>query len=72
MNNFVVTFYSNASNFSAESRYEAKSRLEKMLLDGYKKEARSVLEYQDNVTITVGISLYLIKNLVNLKNVLAL
>lgn len=67
-NNFVVTFSNSNTmqcNFSAENTYEVKGRLAKMLLNGYKKEARPVLEYKDNVTITVGISLYLIKNLVS-------
>ena len=48
----------------AESTFDAKVRLEKILLKNYTKEARPVRDVRDNVTITVGISLYLIRNMV--------
>lgn len=48
----------------AESRYKAELRLEEMLLKGYRNEIRPVLHHKDNVTITVGISLNNIKNMV--------
>ena len=48
---------------AAESTFDAKVRLEKILLKNYTKEARPVRNVRDNVTITVGISLYLIRNM---------
>ena len=49
---------------AAESTFDAKVRLEKILLKNYTREARPVRDVRDNVTITVGISLYLIRNMV--------
>ncbi|CAB4014495.1 neuronal acetylcholine receptor subunit alpha-10-like, partial [Paramuricea clavata] len=46
-----------------ESTFDAKVRLERMLLKDYTKEVRPVLDVRDNVTVTVGISLYLIRNM---------
>ncbi|XP_028411582.1 neuronal acetylcholine receptor subunit alpha-10-like [Dendronephthya gigantea] len=47
----------------AERTFDAKVRLAKMLLKDYSKEARPVLDVRDNVSVTVGISLYLIRNM---------
>jgi hypothetical protein len=55
---------SNVYLFLVESTFDAKVRLERMLLKDYTKEVRPVLDVRDNVTVTVGISLYLIRNMV--------
>ena len=55
---------SNVYLFLVESTFDAKVRLERMLLKDYTKEVRPVLGVRDNVTVTVGISLYLIRNMV--------
>ena len=52
--------------FSAENSYEAKVRLENGLLENYHKAIRPVLKHEDNVTITVGISLNNIKEMVDI------
>ena len=49
---------------AAESSYEAQSRLEAILLKNYSREIRPVLDYDDNVTVMVGISLSRIQEMV--------
>ena len=61
----AVMFSELNSLISAESSYEAQSRLEAVLLKNYSNSIRPVLSYKDNVTVTVGISLSRIQDLVS-------
>ena len=54
------------SFFQAESSYKAQSRLEGILLKNYSKETRPVLNHTHNVTVTIGISLSRIHDMVRL------
>ena len=56
----------------AENVYEAQRRLETVLFENYFKKVRPVVHHSDNVTVTVGLSLSRIQDMVSFiaKNVI--
>lgn len=56
----------------AENVYEAQRRLETVLFENYYKKVRPVVHHSDNVTVTVGLSLSRIQDMVSFiaKNVI--
>ncbi|XP_028411625.1 acetylcholine receptor subunit alpha-type acr-16-like [Dendronephthya gigantea] len=68
----LAVFFTRILCLKAESSYEAQSRLETNLFNNYSKEIRPVLNLNENVTVSVGISLSRIQEMNDKSQVLTL